>query len=237
MFCLAELYNDKVDPLTNQKINVYDLLIGTADAVWSTNSSTGVSNFLPGQFLARFEPARQPEGGYPGQANLAAPPRLPRHPKPENTIFFAGEHLSRHNMWIAGALQSAHHAVCQMIGKVDPLMPPRFPTYEGGRTGTGGGGGGGGGGRGDVEEFPDHLDHLDPTKENYEHYGVPLLLGSREDQSTAPEVKYDFKPREPLFTGDDGWTDKGDSFPLHLGGDVSHYIGCELTSLSGPTRK
>ena len=250
MFCLADMYNDKVDPQTKKKINVYDLLIGTADAVWSTNSSTGVSNFLPGQFLARFEPARQPEGGYSDQAN---PPRLPRHPKPENTIFFAGEHLSRHNMWIAGALQSAHYAVCQMIGKVDPLMPPRFPTlYDGGQTGRGG----------DVERFPDHLDPTRKgplTEENYENYGVPLLLGSREDQSTAPTVKYEFNPREPLFTGDDGWTlnklwnycnnyyqlrfrgflDEGHSiptFPLHLGGDASHSIGCELTSLSGPTR-
>ncbi|KAH9068012.1 hypothetical protein EDB83DRAFT_2506238 [Lactarius deliciosus] len=42
----------------------------------------GDAMFLPGQFLSRFEAARQPEGN----------------------VYFAGEHLSHHHTWIAGAL-------------------------------------------------------------------------------------------------------------------------------------
>ena len=105
LFCLAQMYNDKIDPVFNEKIDVYDLLISTSDAVWSTKSATGDAMFLPGQFSARFEPARQPEGN----------------------IFFAGEHLSRHHTWITGALESGHQAVCQMIGDVLPLKAPFIP--------------------------------------------------------------------------------------------------------------
>ncbi|KAF8273500.1 hypothetical protein EI94DRAFT_1239526 [Lactarius quietus] len=101
LFCLADMYNDKMDPRYNKRINVYNLLISTSDAVWSTKSATGDAMFLPGQFTSRFEPARQPEGN----------------------IFFAGEHLSRHHTWITGALESGHQAVCQMIGYVPPLAP------------------------------------------------------------------------------------------------------------------
>ena len=102
LFCLADMYDEKVDPASNTPIRVRDLLIGTSDAVWSTRSATGDAMFLPGQFAARFEPARQPE----------------------KNIFFAGEHLSRHHTWISGALESGLHAVCQLIGRdVPPLQP------------------------------------------------------------------------------------------------------------------
>jgi len=204
LFCLADMYNDKMDPLLNKKINVYDLLIGTADAVWSTKSATGDAMFLPGQFAARFEPARQPEG------------------EPEKTIFFAGEHLSRHHTWITGALESGHQAVCQMIGEVPPLKRPILPPI--------------------VEGHPDHLQIIDPIQkgpltETELKHGVPILLGSRGDKAT-PKVDYEFTPNEPLFRFGDGWSvNKGSSiseFPLHLGGDVRHSIGVELTDLSGP---
>ena len=205
LFCLADMYNDKVDPLFDKKIDVYDLLIGTADAVWSTKSATGDAMFLPGQFAARFEPARQPEG------------------EPDKTIFFAGEHLSRHHTWITGALESGHKAVCQMIGEVPPLKGPILPA--------------------NVKGYPEHLQHIDPTKkgpltEDEVKHGVPILLGSRGDQSATPRVEYEFTPNEPLFRSGNGWSvNKGSSipkFPLHLGGDVRHSIGVELTSLSGP---
>ncbi|KAI9465780.1 hypothetical protein BJY52DRAFT_1220524 [Lactarius psammicola] len=172
LFCLAEMYND-----------VYDLLIGTSDAVWSTKSATGDAMFLPGQFASRFEPGRKPEGN----------------------IFFAGEHLSRHHTWIAGALESGHKAVCDMIGHVPILMP--FSPIEGQR--------------------PDQHPHIDPTRPPTDielDRGVPILLGSRGDDAT-PKVEYLFTPHEPLFRFGHGWSvsegSSAQAFPLHLGGDAS----------------
>ncbi|KAH8996607.1 flavin-containing amine oxidase [Lactarius akahatsu] len=107
LFCLARMYNGEVDTKTKKEIDVYDLLIGSSDAVWSAKTSTGDAMFLPGQFNSRFEPGRKPEGN----------------------IFFAGEHLSRHHTWISGALESAHQAVRDMIGDdVPPLRPWRSPV-------------------------------------------------------------------------------------------------------------
>ncbi|KAN0131988.1 amine oxidase [Lactarius tabidus] len=199
LFCLAKMYNDKIDPVLKKKINVYDLLIGTSDAVWSTKSATGDAMFLPGQFASRFEPARQPEGN----------------------IFFAGEHLSRHHTWITGALESAHQAVCQMIGDVPSLKPPVIPMEK---------------------WHPDGLSHIDPTRKGLPtdievEHGVPILLGSRGNEAT-PEVDYEFSPHEPLFRPGDGWSANKDNsvseFPLHLGGDRLHPLGVELTDLVGP---
>jgi monoamine oxidase len=201
LFCLARMYNGEVDSVTRTKINVYDLLIGTTDAVWSTKSATGDAMFLPGQFAARFEPARKPEGN----------------------IFFAGEHLSRHHTWIAGALESGHQAVCDMIGYVPPLQPWVPPT-----------------------EWPHHgqfpsfeIDPKLPLKDGELERGAPILLGSRGDEAT-PKVDYRFTPHEPLFrngTGH-GWSvvegSSAPGFPLHLGGDARHPIGVELTDLAGP---
>jgi monoamine oxidase len=206
LFCLAEVYNDEVDPQTNKKINVYDLLIGTADAVWSESTATGCALFLPGQFKARFEPARKPEGPSGGS----------------KTIFFAGEQLSRIHSWIAGALESGHHAVCQMIGYVPPLRPWIHPI---------------------ADWHPGGLSYIDPTHEGrlddaeLEH-GVPIILGSRGEES-IPTVDYDFNPREPLFKfGNAGWTarksNSADEFPLHLGVDPDHPLGVDLTDLTGP---
>ena len=204
LFCLAQMYNDKIDPVLNEKIDVYDLLISTSDAVWSTKSATGDAMFLPGQFASRFEPARQPEG------------------EPEKNIFFAGEHLSHHHTWITGALESGHHAVCQMIGDVLPLKPSIIPIND---------------------WHPDHLSHIDPTREGLPtkvelKHGVPILLGSRGEEAT-PKVNYEFSPHEPLFRLGDGWSVNKDNsvtkFPLDLGGDRLHPLGVELTVLAGPT--
>ncbi|OCL05350.1 hypothetical protein AOQ84DRAFT_366717 [Glonium stellatum] len=71
--CIATMYEDQWDG--DKKIDVYDLLIETSDAVWSASTATGDATFLPGQFRARFDVARQREGD----------------------IYFAGEHISYHH--------------------------------------------------------------------------------------------------------------------------------------------
>ncbi len=98
---LAEVYNGQIDTKDGSVINVYDLIMATSDAVWSARNCTGDAKFLPGQFLTRFEAARQPEGN----------------------IYFAGEHLSRHHTWIAGALESAWETVSNIIGPIPKLGP------------------------------------------------------------------------------------------------------------------
>jgi monoamine oxidase len=98
---LAEIYNGQVDTRDGSVINVYDLIMSTSDAVWSARNSTGDAKFLPGQFTSRFEAARRPEG----------------------SVYFAGEHLSRHHTWIAGALESAWETVSSIIGPTAQLGP------------------------------------------------------------------------------------------------------------------
>ena len=98
---LAEIYNGKIDTKDGSVINVYDLIMATSDAVWSARNSTGDAMFLPGQFRSRFEAARRPEGN----------------------VYFAGEHLSRHHTWIAGALESAWETVSDIIGPTPQLRP------------------------------------------------------------------------------------------------------------------
>lgn len=98
---LAEVYNGQIDTKDGSVINVYDLIMATSDAVWSARNCTGDAKFLPGQFLSRFEAARQPEGN----------------------IHFAGEHLSRHHTWIAGALESAWETISNIIGPIPKLGP------------------------------------------------------------------------------------------------------------------
>ena len=105
---LAEVYNGKIDSKDGSVINVYDLIMATSDTVWSARNCTGDAKFLPGQFLSRFEPARQPEGN----------------------IFFAGEHLSRHHTWIAGAVESAWETICNMIGPIPKLSPSDVQTAK-----------------------------------------------------------------------------------------------------------
>jgi monoamine oxidase len=101
---LAEIYNGLRDTHDGSVINVYDLIIATSDAVWSAHNSTGDAMFLPGQFLSRFEAARQPEGN----------------------VYFAGEHLSHHHTWIAGALESAWETVADIVGSTAQLGPLGF---------------------------------------------------------------------------------------------------------------
>jgi len=98
---LAEVYNGQIDAKDGSVVNVYDLVMATSDAVWSARNCTGDAKFLPGQFLSRFEAARQPEGN----------------------IYFAGEHLSRHHTWIAGALESAWETISDIIGPIPKLGP------------------------------------------------------------------------------------------------------------------
>jgi Flavin containing amine oxidoreductase len=148
--------------------------------------------FLPSQFKSRFEATRQPEGN----------------------IFFAGEHLSHHHTWIAGACQSTHKAVCDMIGEVPPLKGFQPDGYS----------------------IPAFDPTVPPNKHELDH-GAPLLLGSRGDEAT-PNVEYQFNSNEPLFKFRNGWAgsdrDSTASFPLNLGIDSRHPIGVELTPLAGP---
>ena len=54
---------------------------------------------------------------YPGDANFYAGQFASFHEimvQPQGNIYFAGEHLSRTHSWVAGALDSAHHAVQQL---------------------------------------------------------------------------------------------------------------------------
>ncbi|KAJ7474038.1 hypothetical protein FB451DRAFT_1466533 [Mycena latifolia] len=78
--CIAKLYEGQ--SLDGKPLDVFDLLIDTADATWASMTATGDAMFLPGQFQTRFEPARRAEGN----------------------IYFAGEHLSRHHTWITGRI-------------------------------------------------------------------------------------------------------------------------------------
>ncbi|KAF7179907.1 hypothetical protein CNMCM7691_008959 [Aspergillus felis] len=75
-------------------INVSDEFIDAFDVCWSQESATGDAMFLPGQFSRFYEASRRAEG----------------------SVYFAGEHLSRHHTWIAGAVDSAIQTVEAMLG-------------------------------------------------------------------------------------------------------------------------
>ncbi|KAA1474265.1 hypothetical protein DENSPDRAFT_840840 [Dentipellis sp. KUC8613] len=94
LHCLDRLYKPA-------GVDVYKELMETFDVAWSSETATGDAMFLPGQFKSRFEPAREPEDG---------------------KVFFAGEHLSKHHTWIAGALDSAHYTVSQILGQHVPRI-------------------------------------------------------------------------------------------------------------------
>lgn len=76
------------------KVDLYSQFIDAFDVCWSQESVTGDAMFLPGQFTRFFDISRRPEGN----------------------IYFAGEHLSRHHTWIAGALDSALHTTSEILG-------------------------------------------------------------------------------------------------------------------------
>ncbi|KAI0075063.1 hypothetical protein K474DRAFT_1647054 [Panus rudis PR-1116 ss-1] len=97
--CLSRVY---------PSVDIVGQLMDTFDVAWSARASTGDAKFLPGQFQERFTEARRPEGP---DANTPL-------------VFFAGEHLSKHHTWIAGALESGLDAVEQMLEEhVSPLVP------------------------------------------------------------------------------------------------------------------
>ncbi|KAK3356658.1 hypothetical protein B0T25DRAFT_603183 [Lasiosphaeria hispida] len=104
MSCLAEVYNGKKD-VDGKTIDVHKLYIESADHVWASSTATGDAIFLPGQFKEHFDVARKSEG----------------------PIYFAGEHLSFHHTWIAGAAHSALDVVRDMLKKKD-LPPLKLPN-------------------------------------------------------------------------------------------------------------
>ncbi|KAJ5153495.1 flavin-containing amine oxidase [Penicillium canariense] len=79
----------------DEALDVTQEFIEAFDISWSSHSSTGGCMYLPGQ-LSRFSV----EAG-----------------RPEGNIYFAGEHLSRHHAWIAGAIDSASKTVKEMLLK------------------------------------------------------------------------------------------------------------------------
>lgn len=83
---LQTLYQGRVD-IAGQFIESFDV-------AWPSEWATGDAMFFPGQFGRLFNCARQPE----------------------QSIYFAGEHLSVHHTWIVGALDSALLACQQLTG-------------------------------------------------------------------------------------------------------------------------
>ena len=68
---------------------------------WAADWSSGVADFLPGQFQHLYKALQEPEGPAP---------------EIENKLFyFAGEHISTRHGWIVGALDSAGNACSQMF--------------------------------------------------------------------------------------------------------------------------
>ncbi|KAI0134028.1 putative flavin-containing amine oxidase [Xylariales sp. AK1849] len=84
----------------DQRVDVCDQYIEAFDILWSNEFCGGDAMFLPGQFSRFFEVSREPE----------------------RNIYFAGEHLSKHHTWIAGALDSALTSVRQMTGEDVPAL-------------------------------------------------------------------------------------------------------------------
>lgn len=76
-------------------VDVYKEYIEAYDISWTATEATGDAMFLPGQFSRYFDVAGQREGN----------------------IFFAGEHLSRHHTWIAGALDSALSTTAEILDR------------------------------------------------------------------------------------------------------------------------
>ena len=75
-------------------IDIREQFIEAFDVNWSCEYATGDAMYLPGQFSRYFQISKRPEGN----------------------IYFAGEHLSRHHTWIAGAIDSAHDTVKEVLG-------------------------------------------------------------------------------------------------------------------------
>ncbi|KAK7738424.1 hypothetical protein SLS62_011401 [Diatrype stigma] len=203
--CLATMYQGKKDGDT--EINVHDLLIETSDAVWSASTATGDAMFLPGQFSARFNVARQPEGN----------------------VYFAGEHLSYHHTWISGAADSALNVVRDMLD--DPDLPPLTkPTSA--KTSSSEGDFGGAkklavvSADGETEgstKGPVGLEIPEPAKVPFEFTPSGPTFGK------GPTGRQRWRPGVP---GDD--TDYQYSFPTHLG-TAGAVLGAVTAHLKAPS--
>ncbi len=79
---------------SKQGVNIYEQYIDAFDVNWPSEVGGGNTMYLAGQFT-RFHEAMK---------------------KPEGNVYFAGEHMSRHHTWVAGAVETAHQAVQQMLG-------------------------------------------------------------------------------------------------------------------------
>lgn len=90
--CLHDLGRYFAD---DPEVDVDEQFIEAFDVLWAASSSGGDAMFLPGQFSRFYDVARQREGN----------------------ILFAGEHLSRHHTWIAGAIDSALYTTAELLGR------------------------------------------------------------------------------------------------------------------------
>lgn len=76
-----------------QGVDVYGQFIEAFDMHWPSEAGGGNTMYLPGQFSRFHDIMKNPEGN----------------------IYFAGEHISRHHTWVAGGIESAHHAAEQVL--------------------------------------------------------------------------------------------------------------------------
>ena len=81
----------------DSSVNIHDQFIAAHDVMWSCENASGDAMFLPGQFSRFGRVAKLPEGN----------------------VHFAGEHLSRHHTWIAGAIDSALETVANLLERSD----------------------------------------------------------------------------------------------------------------------
>lgn len=80
------------------KVDIAEQFTGKYKSVhWAADWSSGVADFLPGQFKQLYPSLQENEGN----------------------IYFAGEHISMRHGWIAGALDSAGYACGQMFPDLD----------------------------------------------------------------------------------------------------------------------
>ena len=82
---------------SDSHVDVYEQFITAFDVPWGCEYATGDAMFLPGQFSRFYHTARLREGN----------------------IYFAGEHLSKHHTWIAGAIDSALDCVSDLLDRKD----------------------------------------------------------------------------------------------------------------------